>query len=114
MATQKELEAWKVFLQGRILQEQGNNDEALSCFEKALAADPQNASFLNAKAVALRAVGKDAAAAVTRIESQYRELARTLVGDKDKPEDWIKALESVAAEADRAAIAPAEAVTVVW
>lgn len=114
METQGELAAWKVFLQGRILQEQGMNEEALACFEEALAHGPQNMSFLNAKAVALGAVGDVTNAALTHIEGQYRELARTLIGKKDKPEDWIKALENVSADVERAAIAPSDVVTIAW
>jgi tetratricopeptide (TPR) repeat protein len=114
MTARNELEAWKVFLKGRILQEQGNNQEALGFYEKALAIDPNNASFLNAKAAALRAMGKGVEGTIARVKSQYRQLADTLVADKDKPEDWIRGLESISGEVDRVESVAPEAIGVAW
>lgn len=114
MAIEREIDAWKLFLKGRILQEKGDNKEALNAIDKALSLDPDNTSFLNAKAVALRDLGKGEEASVAQAKSQYRELAQRLVGDRDKPKEWIKGLEDISAKIERAAVAPAEAVTVCW
>jgi len=113
MAATTELIAWKGFLRGRIAQERGDNKEALECFESALEVDPRNSFFLNAKSAALRALDRPDDAAVARVTTRYGELAKDLVGGKDKPGPWIKGLEEILDEVKRLE-EDVESVTVVW
>jgi len=89
------IETWKLFLEGRIAQEEGKNDKALDLFEQALKDDPENVLFLNAKCIALNSINKSEEAFETFIKSEYSKMARTLVGKNDVPEQWIKGLKAL-------------------
>ncbi|HMO82377.1 MAG TPA: tetratricopeptide repeat protein [Pyrinomonadaceae bacterium] len=49
-------QSWKTFLEGRIAQEEGNNERALEAYNAALSEDPNNVHFLRAKAAAQAAL----------------------------------------------------------
>jgi tetratricopeptide (TPR) repeat protein len=93
------IEAWKIFLKGRIAQEKGNNEEALKAFDQALEHDPENPSFLNARSNALLALNPEEAL-VARIQRGYELLAKTYVGENDRPAPWIEGLERLLNEAE--------------
>lgn len=115
MENQTKLEAWKIFLKGRIAQEKGNNEEALKAFEDALKYDPDNRSFLYAKSNALAALNRSEEALVSRIQKGYGELAKKYVGENDKPSAWIEGLQKLIAEIESQEIAWKVTIgTVVW
>jgi len=100
METKTKLEAWKVFLRGRIVQEKGDNDSALRAFDQALKLYPDNPFFLNAKSNALFAMNRSEEAFVARIQGGYVDLAKTYVGENDKPGPWIEGLEKLLEEGE--------------
>ena len=102
MDATNELQAWKTFLKGRIAQEQGRNQEAIEAFEKALAFDPSNRHFLNAKSIAYSALNRPDQATATRVAAAYAELAKKYSGEFDKPEPWIEGLETLLRDAEAA------------
>jgi tetratricopeptide (TPR) repeat protein len=100
METRTKLEAWKIFLRGRIIQEKGDNDSALKAFDQALKLYPDNPFFLNAKSNALLTMNRSEEALVARVQGAYAELAKTYVGENDKPGPWIEGLEKLLAEGE--------------
>ncbi len=92
------IDIWKEFLAGRIEQEKGNHEEALKYFESVLKADPNNPSFLRAKANALKGLKKPKEALMADVVAEYRELAQTHIGEMDKPDLWIRGLEGILAK----------------
>ena len=110
--TQK-LDAWKIFLKARILQEEGsaqnNKDkisQALSQIEAALKMDPGNSSFENARKVAKKQLNQPDGdfthedQLLTYIESEYRDAAQKYIGQRDKPKLWINELTKLEREAN--------------
>lgn len=114
MGNLSKLEAWKIFLKGRIEQEKGDNKEALEAFEQVLRVDPDNPSFLNAKSTALAALKRPEEAAITKIKSGYRELAKKYVGENDKPEPWIEGLQKLLEIAESVGLPEEKPTMVVW
>lgn len=100
MESQNKLEAWKVFLRGRVAQEKGSNEEALKAFEQALKYEPDNPSFLNAKSNALSALNRPEEALVSRLQRSYADLAKKYVGENDKPTAWVEGLQKLIEEAE--------------
>lgn len=99
MANQSKLEAWKIFLQGRIAQERGDEEKALKAFDQAIHADPNNSFFLRSKSIALARLSEPSE--TSHIASAYAELALKHSGERDKPELWIKGLETLLGEAEK-------------
>ena len=95
MKADPSLEAWRLFLRGRIAQEQGKNEEALNLLDAALKVEPENRHFLTARAAALGQMGRDSAALTTSVATRYGELARTLSGEKDQPGPWLQGLQTL-------------------
>src|SRR4051794_26316998 len=95
------VEAWKIFLQGRIAEEKGDQEAALRAYDEALAVDPSNEAFRKARANALTALGRSNDAAASRIARQYEHLAAQLSGPDDDPEAWIPSLERLLNSTDR-------------
>jgi hypothetical protein len=91
----EKLEAWRIFLRGRMAQEEGKIAEGSSLIEDALRIDPDNPFFLKARSNALAQLNKSEESAVSRVESRYAELARKYVGKNDKPGPWIEGLKKV-------------------
>ncbi len=114
MSKTNELDGWKNFLKGRILQEQGNNEKALEYIDKALAINPNNAHYLNAKVFALQSLGRSDNAMAASIASKYEALAKKYVGKADKPGPWIEGLEEISANIDDFEEKAEEAIKVVW
>ena len=114
MHTRNELEAWKVFLKGRIAQEQGKNEESVRAFDKALALIPGNRHFLNAKSIALAALNRPEEAMAARIAAGYSELSQKCSGNNDKPDPWVKGLEELLEEAESVETDTAAEPPVVW
>ena len=114
MSKSKELEGWKIFLKGRINQEQGNNEKALDYFEKARAIDPNNTHYLNAKVFALQNLDRIDDAMIASIQSKYGTLADTYIGKADKPEPWIKGLEEIVVNIEDFEEKAAAAIKMVW
>jgi Flp pilus assembly protein TadD len=106
------LQAWKMFLKGRIAQEQGRNQEAIEAFDIALTYDPDNRHFLNAKSIAYGALDRPDQATATQVAAGYAELAKSCSGEADKPEPWIRGLETLLRDAENAEKTGAAAV--VW
>ncbi len=101
MANESKLEAWKTFLQGRIAQERGDEEKALKAFDQAIHADPNNSYFLRSKSIALSRLHRVEPSEASGIASAYAELAQKHSGDHDKPEPWIKGLETLLGETDK-------------
>jgi len=96
MATQ--LNAWKIFLRGRIHEEKQQFEEALSLYDDALKIDPENLSFIKAKFNATTSVVKLNMAQkiqLDEIKKEYEELGKSLTGENDIPEVWVKELSSL-------------------
>jgi len=100
MKADPSLEAWKVFLRGRIAQEQGKDEEALKLLDAALKIEPENRHFLAARAAVLGHMGRDREAVTTSIAARYGDLARGLSGEKDQPGPWLQGLEKLLRDAD--------------
>lgn len=90
------LEAWRIFLKGRIAQENGRADEALELIEQAVSLEPSNSYFLGAKAFALSSLNRKEDALVSKISRDYSELAAKYSGDLDTPENWLNGLKNIA------------------
>jgi len=86
------LDAWKIFLEGRIDQEKGELGAAINAFDRALLIDPINPSFMKAKAAAVTVANHLEAAIVAELAKEYERLALTYVEQDDKPDLWIKEL----------------------
>ena len=95
-----ELHAWKIFLKGRIAQEQGKEQEALEAFDEALRTDPKNPYFLNSKTIALRNLKRPDDALLAQVRKAYGELATRHTGENDKPGPWIEGLRSLLGEVE--------------
>ena len=114
MNPQKELEAWKIFLKGRILQEEGKDNEALKYFEEASKIEPNNSQFLNAKAFALQNLKRTDEALLNIVKSQYSKLATKLVEKNDKPEQWLEGLNEIVNNIEKIKVRPMDKVRMVW
>lgn len=115
MNSQTELDAWKIFLAGRIAQEQGNEEDALASFERALQIEPDNPHFLNSKSIALTNLKRDGEALATHIAKGYAVLANTYIGENDKPEPWVKGLQNLLREAEKPQLTTDNVIaSVVW
>ena len=90
-----ELDTWRTFLNARIAQEQGKDEEALPAFEKVLQADSTNPQFINSKTIALRRLNRNDEAFVNHMKARYAELAKTYVGEHDRPKPWIEGLTAI-------------------
>ena len=80
---------WIAFLKARILQEKGNDAEALPVFERLLAGHPRNPHLLSSRAMALKRLGKPEVL-VAKIAAEYAEAGRRFVGPGDKPDVWVE------------------------
>ncbi len=114
MNNNKDLEAWKMFLKGRILQEQGNEKDALKYIDEALSLDPKNSHFLNAKAFALSKIQRSDEAVVSIVQSEYSKLSTKYVDKNDKPEQWIEGLQKISSIISDFEGKSIEAVNVCW
>jgi hypothetical protein len=95
-------EDWKTFLEARIQQENGADEQALKVFEALLAAHPDDRHLQASRAFALERLGRAEEAVADRISAKYTELGRTLVGSKDKPDVWTEQLQSLVGDIDQA------------
>jgi hypothetical protein len=86
---------WKTFLKARLLQEQGDDKQALSIFDDLLAKYPEDKHVKSSRAFALERLGRGDEAAATRIAVKYADLGRTLVGKSDKPEVWAEEINGI-------------------
>jgi hypothetical protein len=93
--TKVQVEAWKTFLKGRIMQEEGQNDAAQSLFDDALKSDPDNTFFLKARSIAFAHLNMPEEAIVDHLRSEYAKLAKQCVGENDKPDLWVKGLQDL-------------------
>ncbi|HLX52656.1 MAG TPA: tetratricopeptide repeat protein [Aquella sp.] len=87
-------------MQARILQENGNDAQALDIFEKLISQYPENEHFQAAKTFALLRLGKIEDAASSNINRAYTEIGKKLTGANDKPEVWINELNTLIAQTD--------------
>jgi hypothetical protein len=101
MSDDLSIDDWRTFLQARITQEQGRDAEALPIFERLLAAHPKNPHLLASRTYALARLNRGGEAALSKIDTDYTEAGRTLVGTNDKPEAWISRLSSLLSELDQ-------------
>jgi hypothetical protein len=107
MTTQ--LNAWKIFLRGRIHQEKHQFEEALSLFDEALKIDPNNPSFIKARFIATTSVlnlNMAQKIQIDEITKEYEALGKSLTGDHDIPEVWVKELSSLLNKIDEVENAP--------
>ncbi len=90
-------QAWLLFIDGRIAQEQGDIDLALLKIKQALDITPSNPSFLRAYASALLQKASSSSATGSDIENRYQQLAAELAfaSESDTPNNWIPALEEL-------------------
>lgn len=99
---QRHIEAWKRFLEGRIDQEHGREDDSLRKFEQALEIDPDNPHFRQAHEVARGRLGRDLNESEERllasIESTYQEF--NSAGTNLRTER-VQGLKQMLAELDR-------------
>jgi Flp pilus assembly protein TadD len=103
MPNENEIKVWKTFLEGRVQQEKGNDEYALKAFDEALRARPDNQHFINSKAIALQRLDRGGEDKVALVQQWYEQLATTLVGENDKPEDWIAGLTAILSDLEGAA-----------
>lgn len=92
------LDQWRTFLNGRILQEQGKDGEALELFDRLLASHPKDPHLQASRAFALERLNRKGDAASARIAAAYSKAAAGLIGDADKPEAWTAELNSLLSE----------------
>lgn len=114
MDIQKELEAWKLFLKGRILQEEGKDSEALKLIEEALKIESNNPQFLNAKAFLLKSMKRNDEALLNVIKSKYSDLASRITDKNDKPDHWVPGLTGLVKDIESFKARPEDQVTMCW
>jgi hypothetical protein len=114
MATQPSLGAWKEFLNARIQQEKGNDEQALEAYDKLLAQYPGNDHFQSARTFALSRLGRAEAAAASNVAKMYNEIGKRLSGQEDRPDQWISELNSLLKETENFGGRIGSAVGVVW
>ena len=87
---ERQMEAWKKFLHGRIAQEEGREKEGLAAIEQALAIDPDNPHFLKASAIDQgtldRNLSRSEEELLAHAQESYGQLAQTHVGEKSGPQ----------------------------
>ena len=83
---------WKAFLNARIQQERGDDAGALSVFEDLLSRHPRNQHLLASRTYALSRLGIGEGAQVAKIDAEYSEVGKQLIGEKDDPDAWIERL----------------------
>lgn len=115
------LNAWKIFLNGRIAQENNQFTEAINLFDQALAIDAGNESFLRAKVIAITSLtnlNRSQTFQVEEIRKRYEELGKKLSGENDDPETWIselsKLLERIEKSTSVEKLDATHAMAVVW
>jgi tetratricopeptide (TPR) repeat protein len=90
----RQMEAWKKFIQGRIAQEQGREEEGLRAFEQALEIDPNNQYFREASEVAQRSLSRDLSQSdedlLAHVQESYEQLRPSLTSQKDERVDGLK------------------------
>jgi tetratricopeptide (TPR) repeat protein len=119
MTTQ--LNAWKLFLRGRIHQEKNQLGEAIQLFDEALTVDPDNTSFMRAKFIAfstLTGLNTSQKNQIDEIRTRYEELGKKLSGNNDVADVWIKELSNLISNIEEVEKSPklsaVAAVSVVW
>ncbi len=95
---------WKSFLSARLAQEQGEDEKALRTFEELLRAHPNDPHVRSSHAFALERLGRGKEAVADRIAARYSQLAGTLSGANDKPENWSAALSSILSDIEQAEV----------
>ncbi|MDH6291951.1 hypothetical protein [Rhodococcus opacus] len=111
------LEDWRTFLEARIEQERGNDEQALAVFDQLSETYPNDSHLSASRAYALQRLGRTQEAASSRLAARYASLGQALVGPNDKPDLWISALQDVLNEVDQpvqAAGLPSSPAMVVW
>jgi tetratricopeptide (TPR) repeat protein len=98
---QRQMEAWKKFLHGRIAQEEGREEEGLGAIEQALEIDPDNRHFLNARVIARGNMGRNLSRSeedlLAHVEQSYEQLAGALASEKAEPQR-VNRLKAILAE----------------
>ena len=99
---ERQMEAWKKFLHGRIAQEEGREKEGLAAIEQALAIDPDNPHFLKASAINQgnldRNLSRSEEELLTHVQESYGQIAQTQVGEKSGQR--VNRLRAIAGELD--------------
>ncbi len=101
MADDLSSKEWRTFLEARIQQENGNDAEALDVFESLYRRHPGNPHLKASRAYALQRLGRASEADLIRIDAEYSEAGRTLIGERDEPEAWISRLSSLVESLDK-------------
>jgi predicted Zn-dependent protease len=104
---------WKSFLKARILQEEGQDEKALTVFEELLSAHPDDPHLQSSRAFALERLGRPEEARANRVAVKYADLGKTLIGPADKPEAWIGQLSNLLNATEEAELKGAVASSVV-
>lgn len=95
------IEAWKAFINGRIALEKGDVESGLAAIKEAAQLDPTEPIFTRSREVAeglVRTAPEEAA--TTTLAAEYNRMAKANSGDGDKPEIWLKDLQSLLDKAE--------------